>query len=596
MFRIIAFLLILIIQNIQGNELLTNNSTNHIGGTKLFANSKIISADQAFKFIATRIADKININVTIAPNCYLYKDKLQLINTTNQQQEIIASYPNPKLKTDEFTQKNIAIYDTSFTINITNSNIKNLIINYQGCYADTLCYPPQSITINIPESYTKNTAATSSMLVTTKTANDSSYFDILTTSSFIVNLLIFFFAGIALCFTPCVFPMLPIICSVLINNATTNWRQSLQLAFLYVIGMSLVMTAMGVITAILGSSFNLQLHMQSPWLLIPVAILFIILAISMFGIYEIKLPAKLQQKLEQKSQFTNKYLYAFFMGVIAALVVSPCVTPPLVGALLYISSTADIILGGCCLFALGLGMGLPMIIISIGGKSLLPKSGAWMLAIRIFFAITLMLVADMLLARSIQQQASYLVHIVIAVLSIILLYKCLLPYCSQKFARWLKLSNYAAICLGIIVSLIIVFQLVVIPNNQKPSNTVANTSKQITITSPTKLTNSLNKFKEQRLPVMLFINANWCSLCHTMENDFRTNDQVILLMENLAYINFDITKLTPQQHGLLKSLNIFGPPAILFFDTNGNEVTNLRVNHAVTADNIADRIQRLLNK
>jgi thiol:disulfide interchange protein DsbD len=592
MFRIIAFLLILIIQNSQGNELLTNNSSNHFGGTELFANSKIISADQAFKFIATRIADKINVDVIIAPNCYLYKDKLQLINATNQQQKIIATYPKPRLITDEFTQKNIAIYDTSFTINIIDSNIKSLIVNYQGCYADTLCYPPQSTAIDIPEAYTKNAALILSPPATTKTVNDSSYFDILTTSSFIVNLLIFFFAGIALCFTPCVFPMLPIICSVLINNATTNWRQSLQLACLYVIGMSLVMTAMGIITAILGSSFNLQLHMQSPWLLIPMAILFILLAVSMFGIYEIKLPAKLQQKLERKPKSTNKHLYAFFMGVIAALVVSPCVTPPLVGALLYISSTADIILGGCCLFALGLGMGLPMIIISIGGKSLLPKSGAWMLAIRIFFAIALMLVADMLLARTIQQQASYLIHIFIAILSIILLYKCLLPYCSQKFARWLKLSSYSATCLGIIVSLIIVSKLIVTQDNQIASNT----SKQITITSPVKLTNSLNKFKQQRLPVMLFINANWCSLCHTMENDFTNNDKVILLMQNLAYINFDITKLTPQQHGLLKSLNIFGPPAILFFDANGNEITDLRINHAVTADNIADRIQTMLNK
>src|SRR5690554_5760770 len=292
-----------------------------------------------------------------------------------------------------------------------------LQVTYQGCAEAGLCYPPQTQEVlyyagsggsSTPTGGTSNSAGGFSSGSGADTSSASGLASFLSSQSIWMIAGLFFLLGLGLTFTPCVLPMVPIISSMVSGHNTRTTGHALLLAGSYVLGMAITYAAAGVITGLLGASFNLQAQLQSPWVLGVFATLFVIFALSMFDMFEIQLPRFIRDPLNNASHRMtgSRVLGIFGIGALSALIVSPCVSAPLAGALLYISTTQDALVGGVSLLSLGLGMGVPLILVAVGGRKFLPTSGHWMTAVKHFYGVMLLAVAIWLVERLLPGWAS----------------------------------------------------------------------------------------------------------------------------------------------------------------------------------------------
>jgi thiol:disulfide interchange protein DsbD len=512
-----------------------------------------------------------------ADGYYLYKHRIFIQQGELKADPVYYSHAG-KEKEDEAFGLVTAFYgDLDTRFDLSRFQPGELVLHHQGCADAGLCYPPQRYYLTISQAdidAAANTLATanSNNTVTDTAGSTSSQSN---TDSWFSNrswgavVGLFFLLGLGLTFTPCVLPMVPILTTVVLGQKNTSASRGFLLSSIYVLGMALTYAAAGLTVGLLGAGANIQAWMQTPWVLILFAVLFVLLALAMFGLYELQLPSGLRNRLNQlnQNQKGGQWLSVFIMGVLSALVVSPCVSAPLAGALVYLSTTGDAILGGSALLALGLGMGAPLIVLGTTGASFLPKAGGWMNQIKAFFGILLLGVAIWLLSRILPENISLLLWALLALFYGISLGA--LEPAASGIQRLVKGLAWVFLLYGIIAF------VGVLQGNSNPLQPLSGSQQFIGSTPPPVhasaffRSSSVAEIEKQiaasQQPVMLDLYADWCISCKVMEEEIFAQPDVQQMMKNVLWLQLDVTDNSAEQIAFMQKHAIFGPPTILFF-------------------------------
>lgn len=566
-------------------------------GNGLFGNDgDFLPVDEALPFNYTTDSDAVVLSWAVAPEHYLYKSRISVDALTDGVTTGEPEFSRQGVTTeDEYFGEVTVFYDpveVRVPVQLPEGvREAELQVTYQGCAEAGLCYPPQTRTaLYYPGSEpgtgaTANTAGIDADNGTpqsnTRTATGLAGF--LAEQSVLVIAGIFLLLGLGLTFTPCVLPMVPIIATLVSGRNTRTTTHAMMLAVSYVLGMALTYAAAGVVTGLLGASFNLQAHLQSPWVLATFAALFAVFALSMFNVFDIQLPRFIRDPLTDASQRLTgtRLLSVFGVGALSALIVSPCVSAPLAGSLLYISTTQDAMVGGIALFSLGLGMGVPLILVAVGGRRLLPSTGPWMNMIKAFYGVMLLAVAIWLIERLVPAWVALtLWGILVAITGV------QLGAFDAAKAGWPRTRKGAGLILFAYGLALLAGAIGGASDPLRPLTPYTASGAQATDTvhasfqrveSPQEIRALLARASARGQPVMLDFYADWCISCKVMERNVFSAPTVVDALAPYALLQIDMTDNTPAQQALLEELGLFGPPAILFYGRDGVERTEARV-------------------
>ena len=464
----------------------------------------------------------LEIRYDIAKGYYLYRDtlKVRLLDAPAGVTLGKPELPAGKQKHDE-NFGNVAVFykELKATISVqglSGGETLKLSVTSQGCADAGLCYPPQSktLTVQVPAKEAAPTTQSTAEASSGQVDETSAIAAILSGSSLSVALLFFFVAGLGLSLTPCILPMIPILSGIIVGRGHTGRWHNFGLSLAYVLGMATTYAIAGVAAGLTGTLLSAAL--QNIWVVGSFALIFVALAFSMFGFYELQLPSSLQSKLSESANRLpgGQWLGLFGMGALSALIVGPCVAAPLAGALLYIGQTGDAVFGGIALFVMALGMGVPLLLVGLSAGTLLPKAGPWMEWVKRFFGVLLL------------ATAAWLVYPV-------------LPSMTGNSSA----SHQS----------VLPFERV---------RTVAELEQRL---------QTANK------PVMLDFYADWCVSCKEMEKFTFTDAKVQAALKDALLLQADVTANSTDDAALLKRFDLFGPPGIIFFDAKGQEIRGLRV-------------------
>lgn len=583
-----------------------------------------LAVEQAFKPVVTLANGKAHINFTIADGYYLYKKRVNLAASTSGDTLEVGEPvfdKSAQIKNDPNFGR-VEIFHQAVAVDVpvyahTAGDIGREIavkISYQGCSEQGLCYPPQKLTGTVkltalaPAGLVKASAValTSAPVasgVTESLTPDSGSADsiagFLAGSSLWLVLATFLVLGIGLSVTPCMLPMVPILSGIIAGQGQgLSARQGFLLSLFYVIGMATTYAVLGMVVGYFGASANLSVWMQSPAVLSVFAGIFVLLALAMFGFYELSLPSFIQDRLSHlnQQQQGGTYVGVALMGILSALVVSPCVSAPLAGALLYISSTGDMWLGGSALLMLGLGMGTPLLLIGMGGGSLIPKAGQWMVTVKSVFGVLLLMVAIWLLSRFLPGSVTLVLWGLLLIVSGILMGA--LDHSAHGWPRFWKGMGVALLVWGVLL-------LVGAANGQsnplQPLHLVqAGNSAPTQVEPPfrkirtvTELETALADANKQGKAVVLDFYADWCIACVEMAHDTFSSPRVVDALKPVMLLQADITDNSDQAQGLLKRFGLFGPPSVLFFSPQGQELRAMRVMGSMGADEFVQHVRPL---
>lgn len=459
-----------------------------------------------------------------------------------------------------------------------------LVVTYQGCADKGLCYPPETERLSIG-----GAPATQSASDSTAAAPSSWNWR---------ELALFFLAGIGLTFTPCVLPMLPILSGVVLRGQVGGLR-GFSLSLAYVLPMAACFALLGALMGLFGAQLNLQARLQSVWVLVPFALFFALFALAMFGVFELKLPQAISNRLDRVANRTQggSLWGAAVLGVVSSLLVSPCVSAPLAGALLYISASGDALGGGLKLFALGLGMGAPLLLVATGGAAWLPKSGPWLVSVKNAIGVLLLGLAIGLLSRVLPGPATLLlIGLLAAGVSLFLgtlefVYKAPRQRLAQLLGLFLLV--YALACwFGALSGQSDPFNPIgrSLATQSALSGPAQTTGDWQTITTPNELDNALAEAKAAGQPLLLDWYADWCISCKVIEHEVLNNPQVVERLKGYRLVRFDMTASNAEQRALLDRYQLFGPPALMFFGKNGVEKSDQRVIGEINAADFAERV------
>ena len=509
------------------------------------------------------------------------------------------SLPAGENKLDEiFGLTEVYHNDTDVTLplkRLGNSTELLLKAHYQGCSETfNICYPPTEkiITLLLPELVdnvtTTNIKTTTPSNLAAPLSEQDRLAQSLAQDSLAKILLGFFGVGILLAFTPCVFPLIPILSSIIAGegeNITT--RRAFILSVTYVLAMSVTYTTAGVLTGLLGE--NLQATFQSPWIIGSFSVVFVILALSMFGLFELQLPHFMQRHLHKMShqQQGGTLIGVALMGLVSGVIVGPCLAPPLAGALIFIGQQGDPLLGGAALFALSLGMGVPLIAIGTSEGSLLPRAGDWMNTIKTVFGILMLGLAIWMLERIIPGWIVLLLWG--ALLIVTAIYLGALNSLGIDANGWAKFWKGIGLLFLIYGGLLIVGGASGSHNVWQPLNIVSSGNRAVEDSSDMQFiqVNNLSELTQYLAqttqPVMLDFYADWCVDCKKMEVTTFRNAEVKATTANWQLLQVDVTENTADHQALLKELTVFGPPTLLFFDAHGKEYSQHRLVGGITA-------------
>lgn len=566
-----------------------------------FSEPKFLPVAEAFPYQIEQEGNELVVIWESADEYYLYQEKIEL-------KQGLQPYP-----AHQFSKSGIETHDEAFgdvivfygTLEVRFDLSKltgnsPTTLGFQGCAEAGLCYPPQKINLDIDwEKVATSTATKAHNPATTLSSdinsnNSSSIIKGSTTTndswiegkSWLSVIGLFFILGLGLTFTPCVLPMVPILTSIIVGQDKHTPAKGFLLSTTYVLGMAITYAIAGITVGLLGAGANIQAWMQTPWILTVFAIMFVGLSLSMFGLYELQLPSGLRNRLNNlnQKQKGGSLISIFVMGVLSALVVSPCVSAPLAGALVYLSTTGDAWLGGSALLALGLGMGTPLIILGTSGASMMPKAGDWMDQIKSFFGILLIGVAIWLLSRFLDAT------LVLAMWGILVIVYAIylgaidpLEQNSSGIKRTIKGISFVALVYGVIAL------MGALQGNDNPMKPLANNNsfqamgnQTNTHTDASPFENIFNKTQldaaiKKHLAanpngaVMLDYYADWCIACKVMEKEVFHHNDVQQHWPDLLWLQVDVTDQTPDQIELMTHFNLFGPPSMLFFSANGEQ-------------------------
>ncbi|WGK91200.1 protein-disulfide reductase DsbD [Pseudomonas migulae] len=541
-----------------------NNSADFLPVREAFQLSLIDNTPQSIKlrFVATE-------------GYYLYRHRFQF---RADPAEIVvgpAQLPKGEQKHDEYFG-DVEVYHGILDVELPRSDQRafTLVVTYQGCADKGLCYPPETERLSIDGSGGA------------------------TTSWSWRELALFFLAGLGLTFTPCVLPMLPILSGVVLRGQVGGLR-GFNLSLAYVLPMAACFALLGALMGMFGAQLNLQARLQSAWVLVPFAMFFALFALAMFGVFELKLPHAISSRLDRIAGRTEggSLWGAAVLGVVSSLLVSPCVSAPLAGALLYISASGDALGGGLKLFMLGLGMGAPLLLVATGGAAWLPKSGPWLVYVKNAIGVLLLGLAIGLLSRVLPGQITLLLIGLLAggvglfMGALEFVYKPPRKRLGQLLGMFLLF--YALACwYGAFSGQTDPFNPIgqprVVSNNEQSQNT----SDWQTVTTPAELDRVLAEAKSSGTPLLLDWYADWCISCKVIEHKVLNDAQVVERLKGYRLIRFDITASNAEQRALLDRYKLFGPPALMFFGKDGVERTDVRVIGEISATDFAERVSK----
>ncbi|HDS1683075.1 TPA: protein-disulfide reductase DsbD [Pseudomonas putida] len=588
--RLFFLLFLLLASPAFASGLLDNRPSATLGAASLSNNADFLPVHEAFKLSLVQAdAQTLKLRFVATDGYYLYRHRFHF---RTEPADIALGTPNiPKgeAKHDEFFG-DVEVYHGVLDIEIPRKDARafTLLVGYQGCADKGLCYPPETERLSIDG---EGAAADTALPAGSEPGWNWK------------SLLLFFLAGVGLTFTPCVLPMLPILSGVVLRGQVGGLR-GLALSLAYVLPMAASFAVLGALMGLFGAGLNLQARLQSAWVLVPFALFFVVFALAMFGLFELKLPQALSNRLNNVANHTRggSLLGAAVLGVLSSLLVSPCVSAPLAGALLYISASGDAVGGALKLFALGLGMGAPLLLIATGGATWLPKSGPWLNTVKNAIGVLLLGLAIGLLSRVLPGPATLLlVGFLAAGVALFLgALEFVVKTPRQRLAQLLGLALlvYALACwYGALNGQGDPLRPLPAPGVASASSQTAATSGAWqTVTTPAALDAALAEAKATGQPVLLDWYADWCISCKVIEHDVLNAPQVQGQLSAFKLLRFDITESSAEQRTLLDRYQLFGPPALLFFAANGSEMTTDRVIGEINAGEFAQILTRVRSK
>ena len=547
----------------------------------------------AFKFSAQAIdAGTIEVRYRIADGYYMYRDKFKFAVEPASVKLGTAQFPKGDVHNDEFFGK-VETYRKEVRVRLpltrdAGADKLTLAVTSQGCADAGVCYVPQVQTAAIELAAFTSVAEAARAPDAPGVIGDEARFErLLASGSLWLIAAAFFGAGVLLTFTPCVLPMIPILSGIIVGEGRNATRtRAFTLSSAYVLGMSVTYTAIGIGAAL--SCSLLSAALQNPWVLSAFALVFVLLSLSMFGFYELQLPSGFHAKItETSSRLKGGHLGAVvLMGIFSAAIVSPCVAAPLAGALLYISQTRDVMLGGTALFAMSIGMGVPLILVGVFEGAFLPKSGHWMRSVKHFFGVLLLAVAIWIVSPVLPAAAQMLAWAALLVGSAMVLRAIdPLPPEAGTAARLWKGAGFLALLAGAALA---IGALSGSRDVLRPLAGLAaggeRGAQEVRFARVRNLAELEAKLPAAGKPVMLDFYADWCVSCKEMEAFTFTDARVKAKMEQMLLLQADVTANSSEDKALLKRFSLFGPPGIIFFDRQGKEIPGLRVIGYQTAD------------
>jgi len=575
---------------------------------------EVLEPDQAFQF-SMDISDPNTLVAywQIAPDHYMYRGKISFDLPEGQTVQLgQVNLPAGEKKNDEFFGE-IEVYHDHVTARIPlirtslEPTALKLIATYQGCAEKTgICYPPIKKTLDFSLPLATSLVASAEAASAAPQAEVVSEQDQIAASlksgNTLLIILTFFGFGLLLAFTPCVFPMIPILSSIIIGQGEQiTTRKAFFMSLTYVLAMALTYTVAGVVAGLVGE--NLQAAFQNPWVLGSFAAVFVALSFSMFGFYELQMPSSLQSRLTEISnrQQGGTLAGVAIMGFLSALIVGPCVAAPLAGALIYIGQTGDAVLGGSALFALSLGMGAPLIAIGTSAGKLLPRAGGWMDTIKAVFGVMLLAVAIWMLERVIPPAITMLLWALLLIASAV--YMKALDSLAPDSSGWQKLWKGIGVVLLVLGSLELIGAaaggrdyLQPLKGIQLGGGSAASSEQHLVfkrIKSVEDLEAELADAGNQGKMVMFDFYADWCVYCKDYEKYVFTDPRVQQALSKVVLLQADVTANDAQDKALLKHVNVTAPPAILFFDKHGTEMRGYRLVGSMNADEFLVHVNKL---
>lgn len=580
--------------------------------------NEYLPPDEAFQLsVISTAVNKVSVSLLIAENYYLYREKFAFESATPGISILPYQLPAGEIKEDEFIGRT-EVYHYNFVIDLalsgksTDGKFK-LIAKYQGCADKGICYPPITKTVDVslgdgisdaersvvpvasvPEksNSSRNMPDMPRMDSMPEVSDEQNVMAILAGGSITATIIAFFLFGLALSMTPCVFPMIPILSGIIVGQGSDITRKkAFMLSVAYVLGMAIMYTFAGMLAGLTGEL--LSSAFQNTWVLAASALVFVLLSFSMFGFYEIQLPAALQTKLTEKSNRIpgGAYSGVFVMGALSALIIGPCVAAPLSGALLYIGQSGDFVLGGVALFVMSLGMGVPLLLIGASAGSLLPRAGTWMNVVKAVFGVLMLGVAIWLLERILPVAVTMAMWAALLIVSAI--YMRAFDSLSDTASGWQKLWKGTGIIFMLYGFALFIGSLTGATDIFNPLEKISGSNQYVSVPGVTEHAGLELKFEDVKglpeleaavsravnegKPVFVDFFADWCVECVRMENTTFKSPTVINALSGYSLLRLDLTANDAADKAVLKKFNLFGPPALLFFGLDGQEIRNLRV-------------------
>ncbi len=577
-------------------------------GHAQFGESEFLPPDQAFKVgVFAEAADRVRVDFLVTPGYYLYRHRLnfKLDETAGAPPATLGTpdIPAGEWKEDEFFGRQ-QVYHESVSVTLPVSRTPGaalelpLVVGLQGCAEKGLCYPPEKrrLKITLPATSEADTAsappkigggvATASNSLAPFVSEQDRLAGLIKSGSLPLVLATFFGLGLLLAFTPCVLPMVPILSGIIAGQGSqVTTGRAFALSLTYIMGMAVMNTLAGIAAAAAGQ--QIQALFQQLWIIILFALLFVVLALSMFGLFNLQLPAALQTRLADASnrQQAGTFGGVAVMGALSALIVTACVAPPLFAALAVIAQTGDVVRGGSALFAMSLGMGAPLLVIGTSAGRLLPKAGAWMETVKKFFGVLMLAVAAWMLARLVVERWALLLWAVPALIGAVLLWR---EVKSKSLVGWAV--RVGGVVLGVYSVALLAGVVLGGKNPLSPIPQFAKESKKLEfrrIKTVDDLDREISAAAATGRPAMLDFYADWCVSCKEMERYTFSDVEVQRALADAVLLKADVTANDEADQALLRRFKIFGPPTIAFWGRDGVENKATRVVGFMKAEEFA---------
>jgi thiol:disulfide interchange protein DsbD len=580
---------------------------------------EFLPVDEAFRIGANVEREPPSVFWQMEPGYYLYRHRLRFeLEQAGDARLPPVSIPAGLEKTDEYFG-DVEVYydDLQIEVPVPEGLPPGAVlrVGYQGCADAGLCYPPERrwIALTGPDA---GTVTASAPVPATGAATGSAAPDpsaaaaappvteegrlaaALAGGGLLAALALFYLGGVGLAFTPCVLPMVPILSSIIAGQGDITRGRAALLSGVYVLAMAVTYAALGTLVGYFGGALNLHGWLQSPPVLVVFAAIFAVLSLAMFGFYELQLPAALRARLESGGGEGGRLGSVAIMGVASSLLVSPCVSAPLAGALVYISTTGDAVLGGTALFALALGMGTPLMVVGVGGGALLPRAGAWMTAVKSVFGVLLLGVAVWLLERVVPAGVTLVLWAALAIGSAVALGA--LDFSPREgLGNLWKAGGAMLLIWGV---LLIVGAASGARDPLRPLAPLADgrgggggEAAEARFLAVDDLEGVRGRLAAADGPVMLDLYADWCISCKIMERNVFPQPAVRSLLDEFTLLRADVTDNAPRHRALLEHYDLFGPPSLLFFDPAGDELRAFRLQGEIGAEAFAEHLRAVLD-